>query len=397
MRVRPSNGAAWRVVVVGPDESHVGGMSSVAQQTLRIDLGERFTRTYLPFTHSNRERESLALRLLRHVVQSVRVWRAGHGGSNVIVHLHTCSGFTFYRSLADVLLAKAAGGRTILHVHGAAFDRFYDESGRIGRWMIRSGLASADRVVALSAGWRRKLLAMASGANVVVIENAVAEPSVGNRAEASGVCRFLVLSRMDAWKGIDDVLDACLELRRRRARFHLTLAGPPGTAGGAAELTEKIQARNLAGFVEYVGTVVGKEKEVLLRRADVFVLPSHHEGMPISLLEALSHGLAVVATTVGAVPEVVDPPREGLLVPPHEPARLADAMGKLLADEALRRAMGTRARGAAVTRFSERRLRQDLTTLYDDLTRSSEAEMASTEGSEPNWRVGGPPVFGVQT
>lgn len=90
----------------------------------------------------------------------------------------------------------------------------------------------------------------------------------------------------------------------------------------------------------------------LYRAADVFVLPSHVEGMSNSLLEAMACGLPVVATSVGAAPEMVRDGVDGLLVPPGDPGALAGALSHLLADRATRDAFGARAREAVLARYS---------------------------------------------
>ena len=111
----------------------------------------------------------------------------------------------------------------------------------------------------------------------------------------------------------------------------------------------------------------GSDKAALLDAADVYVRPSNHEGMPISLLEALACGLPIVATRVGAVPEVVTDGREGLLPPPHRPDLLAHAMKRIMDDEATRSAMAGAARRLAQRRFSLNRFRDDVMALYDEL------------------------------
>jgi len=178
-----------------------------------------------------------------------------------------------------------------------------------------------------------------------------------------------LLARMDAWKGIDDLLDACATLRAAECPFELALAGPEGTAGDAGVLEEKIRRRGLESSVRYVGPVRGEEKTNLLRWADVCVQPSHHEGMPISLLEALAHGLPIVATSVGAVPEVIRDGVHGRLVPPHQPNRLGDALRELAEDPRRRCTMSTAAVDLARARFSLERFERDLMAVYDNLER----------------------------
>ena len=91
-------------------------------------------------------------------------------------------------------------------------------------------------------------------------------------------------------------------------------------------------------------------------------------GDMIALLEGLAYGLAIIATRVGAVPEVITDQHEGLLVPSHSPARLAEAMCALATDRPRRKTMASAARQLASTRFSIDRFRDDLISLYDDVS-----------------------------
>jgi glycosyltransferase involved in cell wall biosynthesis len=302
-----------------------------------------------------------------------------------IVHLHTCSGFSFFRSVLDLLIARRRRCRTILHVHGAAFDEFHARAGSLSRRLIAWSLARADRVIALSETWQRKLRQMADSAQLCVVENAVAYPRSTPSLRQEGPCRFLLLARMDEWKGIDDLLEACARLHADGVAFELTLAGPPGTAGDATALDRKIHVHGLEGRVRYAGPVYGGDKLKLLEWADVYVQPSHHEGMPLSLLEALAYGLAIVATRVGAVPEVIADQVEGVLVPPGQPAQLASAMRRLVINPEERRSMGRASRELALTRFSLDRFRRDLIELYDDLSAAPPGSERTVRPQHDRW------------
>jgi glycosyltransferase involved in cell wall biosynthesis len=106
----------------------------------------------------------------------------------------------------------------------------------------------------------------------------------------------------------------------------------------------------------------------LYRTADVFCLASWWEAFPLSLLEAMASGLPVVATRVGDVPVAVRDGETGLLVGPRDPAALAVALERLLADAEVRRAMGKAGRQRAVREFGARRGVQALGALYGELT-----------------------------
>lgn len=369
------------VLVVGPSPEETGGMASVVEQTLTLDYGGRYRLELLPFTMSPGD-EGAPDRVGRHVRQFQLLSRRVREMSASIVHLHTCSGFSFYRSVADMMLAKRLGCRTVLHVHGAGFDRFYAEAAAIQRRLIGWALASADAVIALSGNWARELRAMSPRASVAIIENAVAVPAEPVEKAHEGPRRFLLLARMDLWKGIDDLLDAMAALQARGNPVTLTLAGPEGTAGDEATLREKIASRGLEGVVRYVGVVRDAGKRHLLRWADAYVQPSHQEGLPISVLEALAAGLPIVATRVGALPEVLEPGVHGLLVDPHAPLALADAIETVAANAGLRASMSVAARELAARRFSTRRLRDDLLRLYDGLVNGDREDPQLTATAE---------------
>lgn len=368
------------VLVVGPGEELTGGMASVVAQTLALAYEGEFAPQLLPLTVSTDDQENLRNRIGRHVRQIGQLSRSIRAFRARIVHIHTCSGFSFFRSLADLLTARRAGCRTVLHIHGAKFAAFFERSIWAQRLAIRWALEAADVVIALSAGWKRELQAMAPRANIAIVENAVASPATSapvQRPPHAG-CRFLLLARMDVWKGIIDLLDACQRLKEGATQFEIVLAGPPGSAGDAITLRREILERDLFGCVRYVGTVQGLSKDHLLRWADVYIQPSHHEGLPISLLEALAYNLPVVATQVGAIPEVIEAEREGLLVPPKRPDLLAEAMRRVAADGNLRCTMAEQSRQLAAARFSLQRLERDLLQIYRNLL-----QVSGTSGDDP--------------
>jgi glycosyltransferase involved in cell wall biosynthesis len=345
-------------------------MTSVVEHQLAW-RSDTFAQHFVAMSISPGDHERWTGRLVRHVRQSRRLAALIRFAERPIVHIHTCSGFSFHRSAVDLAIAKHYDCPVVLHVHGAVFDRFFADATPLGKRVIRSVLSAADRVVALSHGWRDRIVEMARSARVVVIENAVelpVDPPDRTDREVVGPCHFVLLARMDEWKGIDDVLDACAMLRSRGVVFRATLAGPEGTAGDAATLLRKIGDRNLASAVRYVGCVEGDAKDRLLRDADVYIQPSHHEGMPMSALEAMSYGLPVVATAVGAMPEVITDGAEGVLVPARSPARFAAAM-ESLANEPLRRVeAAANAAQLARRRFSRERFHADLARLYSELS-----------------------------
>ena len=100
--------------------------------------------------------------------------------------------------------------------------------------------------------------------------------------------------------------------------------------------------------------------------ADVFVLPSHSEGSPNALLEAMAARLPIVATRVGGVPEILTHEDTGILTAPRDPAALAEGLERLLRDADIQRSLGERAHAHAVTKFSQDAYRRTLSSIYTE-------------------------------
>lgn len=362
------------VLMIGPPPEMVWGMGAVVGQMMRLDFARRYLMEFLPITVSPQACESRVGRVARHFRQRRRLGKTIRRVCPSIVHIHTCSGFSFHRSAWIMRVASRRGCRTVLHMHGARFGEYFADAGALEQRFVRSALSSADRVIALSRSLLAKLLEIAPAARVAVVENAVELPALRPARSPGATCRFLLLARMDEWKGIDDLLDACVLLHGRGAAFELTLAGPAGTAGDAESIDRKIHERGIDGCVRYIEAAQGEAKAALLAEADVYVQPSRHEGMPIAVLEAMAWGLPVVATRAGAMAEVIEDDVQGFLVKPCHQMALASAMGTLAFDIPRRAVMGEAARALAATRFGLTRLRDDLVLLYDEVMRGSRAQ-----------------------
>lgn len=135
--------------------------------------------------------------------------------------------------------------------------------------------------------------------------------------------------------------------RGKAATWHLLIVGSAERdPDHAARLRAVIAAAGLGGRVALAGELDGQALAAAFHGADLFVQASHHEGFGMVLAEALAHGLPVVATAVGAAPELV-PADAGLLVPPGDAAALAAALGRVIDDAGERRRLAAGARRAA--------------------------------------------------
>jgi len=131
-----------------------------------------------------------------------------------------------------------------------------------------------------------------------------------------------------------------------------------------ATLAERTRALGLDSHVEWVGAVGQDDIQPHYAAADLFVLPSLAEGLPVVLMEALAKGVPVVSSGMMGIPELVEHNRGGLLVPPGDHRALADALEQMLRDEALRRATAEQGRARVLEQFDLRRNIAGLTRLF---------------------------------
>ena len=136
-----------------------------------------------------------------------------------------------------------------------------------------------------------------------------------------------------------------------------------------AILEQEARTRNIDDRTHFTGWVDPADLPDAMADLDVALLSSRNEGTPVSLIEALAAGKAVVGTTVGGVPFVVDDGTSGYLVPPDDPDALADRATRLLNDPQQRKAMGARGRAHVQKNFGSQRLVDDIRALYADLLR----------------------------
>ena len=196
------------------------------------------------------------------------------------------------------------------------------------------------------------------GARTWVIHNAV-DVSATPRARGDGDPPLVIgVGRLAAPKDPLTLVEALQRLERGSFRALLVGDGP---------LREDVTAAVHGAGLEDDVVLAGERRGLgaLLAGADVFVLASRSEGLPISVLEAMAAGLPVVASDVGGVAEAVVDGKTGLLVPPGDSGALAEALHALLGDPASRRTMGAAGRARARAHFDLPRFRDDHVALYE--------------------------------
>jgi len=175
--------------------------------------------------------------------------------------------------------------------------------------------------------------------------------------------------RLDRQKGVDTLLEAwrLLHSRGQSGRPALVIAGD----GPQRPLVERFMHEPAGAAVRYVGFT--PDVRGVLSAADMLVMPSRWEGFGLAAAEAMASGLPVVASRVAGLDEVVEDNRTGLLIPPENPAALADAVAALAANAELRRTLGAAGKDRVVRLFGIERNIQAHEKLYAEIARVTKA------------------------
>jgi glycosyltransferase involved in cell wall biosynthesis len=261
-----------------------------------------------------------------------------------IVHIHSASYNSFWRKSLYISLANFMKKKTICHIHGGGFRLFYHKN----EARVKKILAKCDVIVALSESWKMFFENEVGCKNVVIINNIIPYPKIKIVKKTVEICYLLFLGMIEEKKGIFDLLDTIkINKTNFEGRIKLFVCGE----GETERLKNFIRDNLLDNLVEYKGWVANEDKEYLLSMADIYILPSYIEGLPISILEAMSYSLPIISTPVGGIPEIVTDNVNGFLIEPGNKKQIKEAIEKLIYDGNLRREMGEKSHQCSIDFF----------------------------------------------
>lgn len=283
-----------KVLMLGPGRQDKGGIATVVNQYYDVNIDRKVDLKYISTMHDgNKCKKAItALYALCDYVKEIDKYD--------IVHVHMSARNSFYRKKIFIEIAKKKNKIIIIHVHGSEFDVFYNqECNEKQKEQIKKIFAMADMVVVLSAEWKDFFKTICDENKIKILHNAVVVPEYKKKSISNH--NILFLGRLGKRKGIYDLLEIMPNVIDKIPDVHLYYGGD----GEIEEVKERVKQLNLQNNCTYLGWIDGTEKNKMLEKCSVFILPSYHEGMPMAILEAMSYSSIVVSTYIGGIPQVI--------------------------------------------------------------------------------------------
>lgn len=263
----------------------------------------------------------------------------------------TCHGVGFLKDAPFVLLCKLFGRKVLIHQHNKGMSKCIERWPY--RWLIPY-VYKRTRVILLSWYLYPDIEKAVKREQVVICPNGIPETVSGERLVASednveresGACcssptvNLLFLSNLIPSKGVYVLLDACKILKDKGLNFHCNFVGGESKEINHSVFEQAVRECGLVDCVTYHGPKYGDDKERYWQMADVFVLPTYNETFGLVIVEAMQYRLPIVSTDEGGIPDVVIDGQNGFICKRKDAVSLANAIERLLLDEALRNTMG---------------------------------------------------------
>ena len=347
-----------KIVMLGTALDTKGGISSVVNVYKSDGLFRRWPITYI-VTHC----DGSGLKKILAAVRGLIFYNIALYRSEVLaVHAHVSSRASFWRKSIFIACAFLFRVPVIFHLHGAEFQLFYkDECSSFRQFLIRSLLNRCYCLIALSPQWQAWLKPLVSRPSVLSIYNPV--QILNDDISKEPRKTLLFLGRLGKRKGIYDVIEALVKVKQRHSDVLLIAAGD----GEREEVERFAKLMGVRENIEIPGWIDQKQARKLRRKSWIYVMPSYNEGLPMSILEAMSSGLPVISTPVGGIPDAVSDGVEGLLIEPGNVEQLAESIVRLLEDNALRRQMGLAAEEKIRNTFSTESTVPQIEAIYQEI------------------------------
>lgn len=345
------------ILIISTDLNAQGGISTVVKLLINSSLKDKYNLLHLS-THIN------GTKLIKFfvMIKAYSLYPVILIVKNIsLVHIHGGMKSSFFRKSYFLLLAKLFGKRVIYHMHSAMVNEYLEKGSKLKKFIVCRLFNLYDVIVVISKSWA-KVIQKRTKTTIRIIYNPVSLPSIDKFGKSSGN-DFIVftLGEIGRRKGTEDIVKVAQHLKNRRISFRIA-------GGGDLKKYHEIAKKfNVREKIEFLGWIDEKQREEEFILADIYFLPSYHEGLPMSILEAISYGLPIISTPVGGISEIIENEINGFLVKPGNIESFVDKIIFLHANEEARKKMGIISRKIAEDKFCIKGIVRQIDEVYNEL------------------------------
>ena len=354
-----------QIIMLGLGLEVKGGISSVEKLILEQGIPE------MKLKHiSTLEEGSLVKRILVFKQAIANLLWTLYKEKAHLIHIHFAARGSSFRTLILIVISLVFRKPIVLHAHGSGYDIFYSNLPLWIQQITNYLFCRCSLLIALSNSWKKYYVTNLGleEEKVLVLANPVKLPSQiqylkDPNSEDFNNINFLFLGRIGQRKGSFELIRAFAQIpSQQRSQASLTMAGD----GDVEQARNLVKDLDLVDQITILDWVNSEERDVLLAKSDVFVLPSYAEGLPMAIIEAMSFGLPVITTPVGGIPELISHGNNGLLIEPGIIQELSSAMQSLIKNEDMRNSLGVESK-EHVASLDIQKYCLSLKSIYQDL------------------------------
>lgn len=353
-----------KVIINSPSldpKVNVSGISSITQ----FIISNNKEVDYIHFEVGRKDAESHgALSRIKRILRNKKEWELLlKQNQDAVVHYNIpLMKAAIVRDYMLIRIVHKLGMPIVLHIHGGNYIKERNRPWYL-RKLLKHIFAWGKYVIVLGDEEKSILKEDFGLSNVVSLPNCIdlTEAKSFNRSiNGKDTLDILYIGRIESNKGIGYTFEACKALKEEGVKFHLNFAGKEEIEGQYIPKFKEEFAENFT----FHGIVSGEKKSEILKKCDIFLLPSFYEGLPMSLLETMSYGQVPVVTPVGSIPTVVTDNINGIFTNIKNTTDIVDAIKRLIADKELFTALSRKAKKAIIAKFDDRMYINKLNELY---------------------------------
>ncbi|KON70201.1 glycosyl transferase [Peribacillus butanolivorans] len=314
-----------KVIMIGSHLRVNGGITRVVKNYLESGMQKKVNLEYFPTYYGSNH----FINILYFVIQYFKLFINLNllNKQYDVAHIHMSYRGSYVRKRYIIHLLNSKNIPIVLHMHGSQFKDFYNESSNGQQKQIKDTLNKVSLILALGEQWKEYYQSI-SKTKVVSLDNAVFPKEILKSSEEKiYITTMGVLSQR---KGTYDLIETASQIKGKiNSKYKFLIAGD----GEIDKVKKRIKELNVEDMFVIPGWISDQKViDEIYRKSVIYVLPSYNEGMPMSILEAMSYGLPVVSTDVGSISSVVKE-ENGFVIKPGDVETLTNCLINLLNDQ----------------------------------------------------------------